>query len=173
MGKNTQNKDILTREFSSGGVVYQKVKDEKQKLETLWCIRKTSASELYPKQHWMLAKGRIDDADNDLPGPMASGQIRADEKSLQNAAIREVGEELGIEAKIISKIETIKYTFSDPVRGKIMKFVTFFLMEYVKDRPEGFDWETSEVAWLPYEEAFKTLSFSGEKQVLKKANELL
>jgi hypothetical protein len=65
------------------------------------------------------------------------------------------------------------YSFTDPIRGKILKFVTFFLMEYIKDKPEGFDWETSEIAWLPFAEAYKTLSFSGEKLVLKKAEELL
>jgi 8-oxo-dGTP pyrophosphatase MutT (NUDIX family) len=166
VGKNTQNKTILTREFSSGGVVYKKLK-------TLWGIRKTSPSELYPNSYWMLAKGRIDDVDGDLPGPMASGKIKADEKSLQKAALREVEEEMGIEVKIIKKIETIMYSFTDPVRGKILKFVTFYLMEYIKDKPEGFDWETSEVAWLPFEKAYKTLSFGGEKSVLKKAKELL
>jgi len=168
VGKNTQNKTILTREFSSGGVVYKKTGSE-----VLWLIRKTSASVLYPKTHWMLAKGRIDDIDGDLPGPMASGKIKADEASLQKTALREVGEEMGVETKIIKKIETTMYSFTDPIRGKILKFVTFFLMEYIKDKPEGFDWETSETAWLPFEEAYKTLSFSGEKLVLKKAKELL
>ena len=54
-----------------------------------------------------------------------------------------------------------------------MKFVTFYLMEWQKDLPEGHDTETSEVAWLPYDEAYKKLSFSGEKQILKKAKLLL
>ena len=46
-------------------------------------------------------------------------------------------------------------------------------MEFIKDLPESFGEETSEIAWLPYEEAYKKLSFSGERQVLKKAKELL
>ena len=169
MGSNTQSKTILiTREFSSGGVVFKKDNGK-----ILWLIRKTAASELYPETHWMLAKGRIDDIDGDLPGPMASGKIKANEESLQKAALREVGEETGVEAKIVKKIETIMYSFTDTVRGKILKFVTFFLMEYIKDKPEGFDWETSEIAWLPFDEALETLSFRGEKSVLKKAKELL
>lgn len=177
MGKNTQSqktgsgrvlKPSITREFSSGGVVFKK-----ENGQVFWLVRKTSASELYPKQYWMLPKGRIDDADNDQPGPMASGKVKADEDSLKRAAIREVGEEGGVEAKIIEKIGTSIYSFTDPKVGKVMKFVTFFLMEYVKDLPEGFDWETEEVVWLPFEDAKKQLSFGGEKQMLVKAKSLL
>lgn len=104
---------------------------------------------------------------------MASGKVKADEESLQKTAIREVAEESGIEAKIIKKIDTTFYIYPHPTRGKIMKFVTFYLMEYVNDLPEGHDEETSEIAWLPYDEAYKKLSFSSEKQVFKKAQELL
>jgi 8-oxo-dGTP pyrophosphatase MutT (NUDIX family) len=167
VGKNSQNKNLLTREFSSGGVVFKKEKG------VLWLVRKTAASKIYPKQYWMLPKGRIDDTEDDKPGPMASGAIRADEISLQKAAIKEVSEEGGISAKIVKKIETIKYSFTDPKRGKILKFVTFYLMQWEKDLPQGFDDETSEIAWLAFPEAYKKLSFSGEKQILKKAKELL
>lgn len=177
MGKNTQSQktgsgDVLsssvTREFSSGGVVFKKEKDQ-----ILWLIRKTAKSDLYPKQYWMLPKGRIDDAENDQAGPMASGKIKADALSLENAALREVGEETGVVAKIVKKIGTTMYSFAHPVLGKILKFVTFYLMEYQKDLPDGFDWETEEIAWLPLEEAKKQLSFGGEKQMLVKAKELL
>lgn len=177
MGKNTQSqktgsRDVLkaqaTREFSSGGVVFKRENNI-----ILWLVRKTSASELYPKQYWMLPKGRIDDTDSDQPGPMASGKVKADEVSLKRAAIREVGEEGGVEAKIIKKIGTPIYSFIDPKIGKVIKFVTFFLMEHIKDLPEGFDWETEEVVWLPFEDAKKKLSFSGEKQILMKAKNIL
>jgi 8-oxo-dGTP pyrophosphatase MutT (NUDIX family) len=177
MGKNTQSqktgsgdvlKSSVTREFSSGGVVF-KIDNG----QILWLIRKTTASALYPKQYWMLPKGRIDDTDGDLPGPMASGKIKADVASLENAAIREVKEEAGVEAKIVKKIGTSMYSFTDVKVGKILKFVTFYLMEYIKDLPEGHDWETEEVVWLPFEEAKKQLSFGGEKQILVKAKDLL
>lgn len=169
MGKNTQDKIVLiTREFSSGGIVF-KAEDRK----VLWLVRKTAPSTLYPNTYWMLPKGRVDDTPNDEPGPIASGTIRADEKSLENAAVREVAEETGVEAKIIKKIGTTKYSFTDPNRGKIFKFVTYYIMEWVKDLPQGFDKETSEIAWHNYEEAYKTLSFSNEKDALKKASELL
>jgi 8-oxo-dGTP pyrophosphatase MutT (NUDIX family) len=169
VGKNAQNQTLLiTREFSSGGIVFKK-----ENGKVLWLIRRTAPSTLYPNTYWMLPKGRIDDAPGDKPGPMASGLVRADERSLQSAATREVEEETGVEAKIIKKIGTIKYSFTDPHRGKIFKFVTYYLMEWEKDLPQGFDEETSEIAWHVYEAAYKTLSFSNEKEALKEAQELL
>ena len=176
MGKNTQQKTSnfldhrpsVVREFSSGGVVFKKVNGS-----FLWLVRKTTASKLYPKQYWMFPKGRIDDTDKDEPGPMAKGLIKADEKSLQKAAIKEVSEEGGIKAEIVNKVGTLIYSFTDPNRGKILKFSTFYLMEWKNDLPEGFDKETEEVLWLDYDGAHKKLSFSGEKDMLKKAQLLL
>ena len=57
--------------------------------------------------------------------------------------------------------------------GRILKFVTFYLMKWQKDLPDGFDDETSETTWLPFEEAIKTTSLSAERDVLKKAKEIL
>ncbi len=158
----------MLREFSSGGVVYKK-----EKGEVLWVVRMTAASKLFPKTHWMLPKGWLDDAGDGVPGPMASGTLKADEKTLQATAVREVVEETGVKAEIIKKIGTLKYVYTHPERGKTLKFVTYFLMEWKSDLPGGFDGETSEIAWLPYGEAYKRLSFGKEKEVLKKANALL
>ncbi len=172
MGKGTQkiisDKPLSLREFSSGGCVYKRV-DKK----VYWLIAKSSTSDLFPKAVWRLPKGWIDDGGKDIPGPIASGKVKADEESLRATAIREVKEESGVEANIVEKIGTEKYVFKHPLRGRIMKFVTFYLMEWVRDLPEGFDNETSEIAWLEYTEACKQISYSTEKIVLKKASELL
>ena len=160
MGKNTQSQktgssNVLTpkisREFSSGGVVFKKDING-----ALWLVRKTMSSKLFPEEHWMLAKGWIDEGEKP-----------------EDTAVREVKEETGVEAKIVKKIETIKYFYKHPERGDVFKFVTFYLMEYIRNLPGGFDNETSEVAWLNFEEAKKRLSFSGEKQILAKAYKLL
>lgn len=168
MGNNTQSKDVLTREFSSGGVVFRR-----EKGKTTWLVRKTSASKLFPDTHWMLPKGWLDDEGPGVPGPMASGKMRADEDTLQKTAIREVAEEGGIKAEIVIKIKTIKFVYTHPQRGKVLKFVTYYLMNWKSDLPQGFDGETSEIAWLPFKEALKTLSFDREREVLSEAYELL
>jgi 8-oxo-dGTP pyrophosphatase MutT (NUDIX family) len=171
VGKNTQDQTVLIfREFSSGGAVFKRVKELKSaRVEVLWLVTATMPSKLYPKIYWRLPKGWIDNESPDIPGPMASGDVKADEESLKTGALREVREEGGVKAKIVSKIGTEKYFFNAPNKGKILKFVTFYLMEWVRDLPEGHDEETSEIAWLSFEEAYKKLSFSGEKQILKKA----
>jgi 8-oxo-dGTP pyrophosphatase MutT (NUDIX family) len=144
-------KEKVTREFSSGGVVFRKKGGK-----TLWLVTKSAPSDIYPKQVWRLPKGWIDEGETS-----------------EEAALREIKEEGGVEVKIIKKIETVRYFFVAPDRGKVLKFVTFYLTEWVKDLPEGFDGETSEIAWFSYEEAYDTLSFKGEKEVLKKGNDLL
>jgi 8-oxo-dGTP pyrophosphatase MutT (NUDIX family) len=145
-----EGKKEILRQFSSGGVVFKGKKDS-----ILWLVTRSAASDLYPKQVWRLPKGWIDEGE-----------------TMEDAALREIKEEGGVEAKIIKKIETVKYFFTTPDKSKILKFVTLYLTEWVRDLPEGFDEETSEIAWLSYEEAHKKLSFSGERQVLKKAKEL-
>ncbi len=157
----------IIREFSSGGIVFKK-----ESGGVLWLVAKNNPSKLYPEEWWRLPKGWIDNEKEDVPGPMASGKIRADEDSLQKAALREVKEEGGVEAKIIKKIGSMKFFFNARDKGRVLKFVTFYLMGWVRDLPEGFDGETAEVLWLPFEEAYKKLSFSGEKQMLKKGASL-
>lgn len=159
----------MLREFSSGGVVYKKEKDR-----IYWLVTKSAKDPKGNfKQVWRLPKGWIDNEKPDIPGPMATGKVKADEKSLQKAALREVAEEGGVKAKIVEKITSIKYFFTHPDRGPIFKFVTFYLMEYVSDMKNGFGDETEEVSWLEFDDAYKQLSLSGEKQILKKAKILL
>lgn len=177
MGKNSQLektrdrrgvKSSLLREFSSGGVVYKKQNDE-----VLWLIGKSTPSEKFPGEYWRLPKGWIDDAEGGLhPGPISSGEVRATEDELQKGALREVREEVGVSAKIISKIPTSKY-ITNSSRGRVIKFVTYYLMEWVSDLPEGFGFETTEIKWLPFDEAYKMLNSSNEKEILKKASNIL
>ena len=171
----------MRREFSSGGVVYRRTKNPKEGNRILWLVTKSKPSRLFPKHVWRLPKGWLDDEDGGKnPGPLASGKKKAGEEDLQRAALREVKEEGGIEARIVSKLGTEKYLFTIPDENKnsnksrkVLKFVTFYLMEWKKDLPGGFGFETEAIEWLPYEEAYKRLSHSGERAVLRKAKERL
>jgi 8-oxo-dGTP pyrophosphatase MutT (NUDIX family) len=159
----------VLREFSAGGVVYKKERRGK----TSWLVAKSAPSELFPKGFWRLPKGWLDDTGGgDKPGPLAKGMQRATQEELRQAAIREVVEEGGVEAKIVDKIGTERYFFTVSGR-RILKFVTFYLMEWVKDLPEGPAFETEKVVWLLYKEARARLTHSGEKKTLDKAKRLL
>ncbi len=162
----------MKRQFTAGGVVYKKG-NSKDKGKPLWLITKSSPSELFPTTFWRLPKGWLDDEDQGKkPGPKTTGGKKVTEEEIREAAKREVREEGGVEAKIVKKIQTVSF-FITYEGERILKFITYFLMEYTSDLPEGFGFETSEIAWLPYEEARKKLKHSNEKKILDKAKELL
>lgn len=177
MGKNSQLEKTgsgtisinpILREFSSGGVVYKKIGSE-----TLWLVAATNPSKQYPELYWRLPKGWIDNSSPDTPGPIASGKVKAKDATLRLAALREVREEGGVKANIVKKIGTVKFVYTNHARGRVLKFVTFYLMEWESDLPGGHDNETSEVLWLTFKMALEKLSFGREKDILQKANELL
>jgi ADP-ribose pyrophosphatase YjhB (NUDIX family) len=173
-GTGKTSKRPLNREFSAGGVVYRKVKDQNSKVKTVWLVTKQTvlSKSSHPPDTWRLPKGWLDDEREAVPGPYTKGEKRTTQELIRRTALQEVREEGGVEAEIVKKIGTIKFFFHS-TRGRILKFVTFYLMEWIKDLPEGFGHETSEIAWLPYEEAKKKLSYSGERRVLGEAKELL
>lgn len=155
------------REFSAGGVVYKKSKNPQGKIDFLWLITKSTPSDTFPNEFWRLPKGWLDDAGEGVPGPLASGTKKATETQIQEAALREVKEEAGVNAKIIDKINTISYTYTDNEGYRVLKFVTFYLMEWIADLPEGFGFETSEVRWVKRDMATEKLSSKLEKQILE------
>lgn len=106
-------------------------------------------------KHWSFPKGWIE-----------KGQ------TVEEAALREVKEEGGVEAGIIDKIGYNKYVYT--LNGeKIFKVVTYFLMEYLSGDPKDHDWEVEEAGWYKVDEALKQLTFSQDKQLLKKAFEII
>jgi 8-oxo-dGTP pyrophosphatase MutT (NUDIX family) len=162
----------MKREFSSGGVVFKRVKErESIRVKVLFLITKSSPSNLYPIAYWRLPKGWLDD-EKDKPGLFTLGTKKADENILQEAALREVGEEAGVDVKIIKKVGTYKFFFYKSGE-KYLKFVTYYLMEWINDLPEGFGFETSEVGWFTFEEAREKLKHKSEKEVLEKADKIL
>lgn len=106
-------------------------------------------------KHWSFPKGWIDEGE-----------------SPEQAALREVKEEGGVVSEIVSKLGSNKYVYT--LEGeKIFKIVTYFLMKYKSGDPKDHDWEVSEANWYTPEDAFKQLTFSQDKGLLKKALEML
>ncbi len=131
----------MKREFSAGGIVFN---DQGQVLVT----------QHSQNHHWSYPKGLID------PG-----------QTTEEAAIREVREEGGVEAEIVEKIGHNKYVYSFEGE-KIFKVVTYFLMKYISGDPKDHDWEVSEAGWYTVEDALNQLTFSQDRELLKKALEL-
>ncbi len=131
----------MKREFSAGGIVFN---DQGQVL-----ITQNSSN-----NYWGFPKGHIE-----------KGQTS------QEAALREVKEEGGVEAEIVQKVGENKYVFTQQGE-KIFKVVTIYLMKYISGDIKDHDWEVSEAKWVTPDEALNTLSFSSDKKLLKQALEL-
>lgn len=135
-------------EVSAGGVVYRR---RKGRLEIALAARRTRRGELA----WGLAKGAIE------PG-----------EAVESAAVREVREETGLEARIEAPLGDIRYFYVwEGVR--VRKTVHFFLMRSTGGRVSLRDHEMEDVRWFPLEEALKLATYRGEREVLERAAERL
>ena len=137
------------REVSAGGVLYRL--DGEGAIEVVLASRRTRKGDLA----WGLAKGGIE------PG-----------ETREEAAIREVREETGLEAEIEADLGDTKYIYVwEDVR--IRKTVHFFLMRHTGGDVEDRDDEMEEIRWFPLERARKRAAYRGERDVLARAAELL
>jgi 8-oxo-dGTP pyrophosphatase MutT (NUDIX family) len=136
------------REVSAGGVVYRRTEDG---IEVVLASRRTRRGDLA----WGLAKGGIE------PG-----------ESREEAALREVREETGLDAVIEADLGDTRYIYVwEDVR--IRKRVHFFLMRHTGGDVDDRDDEMEEVRWFPLERARKRAAYRGERDVLARAAELL
>jgi len=102
---------------------------------------------------------------------LPKGNIGPDEKP-EAAALREVAEETGVEARPVTKLGDVRYVYTwDGER--IFKVVSFYLFRYRRGRlgdiaPEQ-RVEVAEARWLPLEEAPRLLAYRGEREMAEKA----
>lgn len=98
---------------------------------------------------------------------LPKGAVSHGETSEQ-AALREVLEETGLEAAIIRPLDTIEYFFraGDTL---IRKRVDFYLMRYVAGELTPQLSEVDDVEWVPLPEAIQRASFESERKLLEMA----
>jgi 8-oxo-dGTP pyrophosphatase MutT (NUDIX family) len=137
----------IHHEVSAGGVAYR---------------RSGTATEVAlvrvgERRRWQLPKGLVD------PGERP-----------EQAAVREVREEAGIEAELVEPLDTIEYWYVDrwsAERARVHKRVHFFLLRYLRGDVADHDQEVLEAKWLEIGEAIAALSFESERRVTARARE--
>lgn len=145
-------------ERSAGGIVYRW---ENGKI--VWLLIKTLS-----KKNTV----RLGSNDRKVVFKFPKGHLN-DGEVLKEAALREVEEEGRVKSRIVTKIGSNDYIIWDKItKKKIVKKVTFFLMEFVEQSNlKYFDNEiVLEREWMSFEEATDKLSYDSEKILLRKAN---
>ena len=137
----------MRREFSAGGVVVRRLRGRWM----LAAIQPTGRKQPV----WALPKGIIG------PGERP-----------EEAALREVAEEIGVEARLVTKLGDIRYVYTwDGER--VFKVVSFYLLRYRRGRlgeiaPEQ-KIEVADARWFPLEDAPRVLAYKGEREMAGKA----
>jgi 8-oxo-dGTP pyrophosphatase MutT (NUDIX family) len=95
---------------------------------------------------------------------LPKGHLDGDETDEQ-AAIREVREEGGVEARLVESLGDVRYHYRR--RGRLIsKRVRFFLFAFTAGSPTDHDHEIEEARWLPMTQAVKQLTYPGERQMV-------
>jgi 8-oxo-dGTP pyrophosphatase MutT (NUDIX family) len=89
-------------------------------------------------------------------------------ESAAQAALREVREEAGVEARLIDKLGDVRYWYMRDGR-RIAKVVSFFLLEYLRGEVSEHDREVEDARWLALEDAARQLTYKGERDMASRA----
>jgi 8-oxo-dGTP diphosphatase len=108
---------------------------------------------------WQLPKGLVDKGE-----------------STEDAAVREVREEAGIDTEVVERLDKIEYWYlwnENGERVRYHKYVYFYLLRYKSGDVSDHDHEVNEARWFDIEEAVDMLAFESEKKIVQKAKALL
>jgi 8-oxo-dGTP pyrophosphatase MutT (NUDIX family) len=90
------------------------------------------------------------------------------DETAEQAATREVAEETGVTAELIERLGETSYTYERKGRRRT-KRVAFFLFRYVSGDFSDHDHEIEDARWVPLEEAARSLSYAGERDMVQRA----
>jgi 8-oxo-dGTP pyrophosphatase MutT (NUDIX family) len=107
---------------------------------------------------------------------LPKGLVDPGEKPIETA-IREVFEETGVTADVVSKLGDSKYVYTRAWGdgARVFKIVSFHLMRYrsgrINDITSEMRIEVARARWVRLEEAATLLAYRGEKQMARRALE--
>ncbi|MEK7851714.1 MAG: NUDIX hydrolase [Deltaproteobacteria bacterium] len=137
------------RQLSSGGVIFRRT--DKGIEVALIAVKEGKV--------WCLPKGLVEEGEN-----------------IARTAHREVKEETGLDGKIIEKVDHIEYFYAHKEKEETVRYfkiVYFFLMEYTGGDVKDHDEEVDDCRWFPIDEAIEEVEYKDEREILKKAKEMI
>jgi 8-oxo-dGTP pyrophosphatase MutT (NUDIX family) len=89
-------------------------------------------------------------------------------ESPEEAALREVREEAGVQARVVEPLGDVRYWYQR--QGKrVAKVVRFFLLDYVSGDVDDHDDEVERACWMPLARAARELTYAGERDMAARA----
>lgn len=152
----------MEREVSAGGVVVRQV-------DGVWNI-----AAIEPQREPASGSSSAKKKSSSTLLALPKGLVDPGEKPDQTA-VREVREETGVTASLVTKLADIKYfyvrSWSDNQR--VFKIVSFYLLKYESGRIDDISpdmrIEVQRALWLPLAEAPAKLAYKSERDVARKA----
>jgi 8-oxo-dGTP pyrophosphatase MutT (NUDIX family) len=86
----------------------------------------------------------------------------------EQAALREVSEETGVQTRIVGKIGSIHYSFTRQGQ-RYSKEVLYYLMEPVGGDVSLHDHEYDDARWFNFDDAAQHLAYANEADILRRA----
>ena len=99
--------------------------------------------------HWGFPKGHVEDNETEI-----------------ETAIREVKEETNLDVEIVEANK--RYTMEYETDTGAIKQVVFFSAKYIGGKIKAQECEVSNIQWLNFEEALKTITYDNTKELFKK-----
>jgi 8-oxo-dGTP pyrophosphatase MutT (NUDIX family) len=136
-------------QFSAGGVAFRKRRE----------ILEVALISVGEDNRWQLPKGLVDKGE-----------------STDDAAVREVREEAGIDTRVVERIDKVEYWYFAKENGnrvRYHKYVYFYLLSYKSGDVAHHDDEVNEAQWFEIGEAVRQLAFDSEKKIVKRAAQMI
>ncbi|HXG64382.1 MAG TPA: NUDIX hydrolase [Blastocatellia bacterium] len=88
-------------------------------------------------------------------------------ETFEQAALREVREETGIECRVVRPLASVRYRYRTRSGAERPKLVHYFLMEPTGGFPQPQEGEVDLVEWVPAKDALTRLSYERDREILE------